>query len=80
MKIVSFKTRTVKVPRDPGPNVGGATSAPFVTLTVKTDEGVEGISYAGFINEVMLKALNDCVRFSRCRLFRRRLMSSLSTT
>ena len=61
MKIVSFKTKAVKVPREPGPNVGGATSAPFVTLTVITDEGVEGISYAGFINEVMLKALNDCV-------------------
>jgi len=61
LKIVSFKTKAVKVPRAAGPLSGGADSAPFVALTIKTDEGIEGISYAGFISDVMLKALNDSV-------------------
>jgi len=61
LKIVSFKTKAVKVPRAAGPLSGGADSAPFVALTIKTDEGIEGIGYAGFISDVMLKALNDSV-------------------
>ena len=43
MKSVSFKTKAVRVPRAAGPLSGGADSAPFVALTIKTDEGIEGL-------------------------------------
>ena len=46
MKIVSFKTKAVKAPRNPGPLSGGANFSPFVTLIVKTDEGIERIADA----------------------------------
>ena len=61
MKIASFETRSVKVPREPGPPVGGANVAPFVTLTLRTDDGIEGIGYAGFVSDVILKTLHECV-------------------
>ena len=61
MKIVSYETRAVCVPREPGPPVGGANVAPFVTLTLRTDEGIEGIGYAGFVSDVILKPLQELV-------------------
>ena len=61
MKIVSYETRAVVVPREPGPPVGGANVAPFVALTLRTDDGIEGIGYAGFVSDVILKSLHECV-------------------
>ena len=61
MKIVSYETKAVVVPREPGPPVGGANVAPFVALTLRTDDGIEGIGYAGFVSDVILKSLHECV-------------------
>ncbi|MDE2899548.1 MAG: mandelate racemase/muconate lactonizing enzyme family protein [Chloroflexota bacterium] len=61
MKIASYETRAVCVPREPGPPVGGANVAPFVTLTLRTDDGIEGIGYAGFVSDVILKPLHALV-------------------
>ena len=61
MKIASYETRAVCLPREPGPPVGGANVAPFVTLTLRTDDGIEGIGYAGFVSDVILKSLHECV-------------------
>lgn len=63
MKITAFTTRVASVPREPGPlGAGpGAAAENFVLLTLLTDSGVEGISYAGFSSYVMLKALKEAV-------------------
>ena len=55
MKIASFETRAVSIPRGAGP-VSGA-NAVFVTLRLRTDDGIEGIGYAGFGSGVTLAAL-----------------------
>ncbi len=59
MKIASFETKAVSIPREPGPlgEGPGAIMANFVTLKMRTDDGVEGVSYAGFTSAVMQKAL-----------------------
>ena len=55
MKIAGFETGVVDIPRDAlGP---GGVSAVFVTLKLRTDDGVEGIGYAGFTSDFMVKAL-----------------------
>jgi L-alanine-DL-glutamate epimerase-like enolase superfamily enzyme len=59
MKLSSFETRAVMLPRPVGPQVGG--TAPFVTLRLRTDDGIEGIGYAGFVAPVLLKALKATV-------------------
>ena len=61
MKIVSFSTRVVSVPRETGPlsQGPGATSADFVTLRLRTDDGVEGIGYTGFASNLMRKPLKE---------------------
>jgi len=59
MKLASFETRAVSMPRPVGPQVGG--TAPFVTLKLRTDDGIEGIGYAGFVSPAMLKALKAAV-------------------
>ncbi len=56
MKITGFETSIVELPRDSGPM--GA-SALFVTLKIHTDDGVEGIGYAGFTSALMMKALRE---------------------
>ena len=63
MKIAGFNTRVVSVPREAGPlgEGPGATTASFVVLTIKTDDGIEGIGYAGFASTLMLKALKEAV-------------------
>jgi D-arabinonate dehydratase len=63
MKIESFATHVVTLPRE----VGSLAEAPeqvstdFVTLRFRTDEGAEGIGYAGFAAPVMTKALRAAV-------------------
>ena len=63
MKIAGFNTKVVSVPREVGPLAEGpgATTASFVVLTIKTDDGIEGIGYAGFASTLMLKALKAAV-------------------
>lgn len=59
MKIAGFSTKVVSIPRESGPlsDGPGAMTSNFVTLKLQTDDGIEGISYAGFTSFVMLKAL-----------------------
>ncbi len=60
MKIVSFETGAVSLPREEGPLSGGppgGIAANFVTLKLRADDGTEGIGYAGFASSPMLKAL-----------------------
>ena len=59
MKIAGFSTKVVSVPRESGPlgEGPGTTASNFITLKIQTDDGIEGISYAGFTSFVMLKAL-----------------------
>lgn len=59
MKITAFETRAVGLPRAIGPTTPGA--ATFVTLKLHTDNGLEGIGYAGFGTSVMLPALKAAV-------------------
>ena len=59
MKITGFSTRVISVPRPIGPLAEGpgATTASFVVLKINTDDGIEGIGYAGFTSGLMLKAM-----------------------
>ena len=59
MKIANFQTSVVSLPREAGPlsEGPGAIAANFVTLRLRTDDGIEGIGYAGFASDVMLPAL-----------------------
>jgi L-alanine-DL-glutamate epimerase-like enolase superfamily enzyme len=63
MQIESFATHVVTLPRE----VGSLAEAPaqvstdFVTLRFRTDEGAEGIGYAGFAAPLMTKALKEAV-------------------
>lgn len=63
MKIETYSSQVVSLPRE----VGALNEAPvqvsvdFVTLRLKTDEGAEGIGYAGFAAPVMTKALKEAV-------------------
>ena len=63
MKIAGFDTRVVSVPRAEGPLGGrpGDNVATFVTLKMHTDDGIEGIGYAGFASNVVVKALKETV-------------------
>jgi len=63
MKIASFETHAVDLTAAPEPIRGtpGEAIATFVTLTLRTDDGLEGIGYAGFTPPVMLRALKEAV-------------------
>jgi L-alanine-DL-glutamate epimerase-like enolase superfamily enzyme len=63
MKIAGFSTRVVGIPREQGPlgDGPGATVSTFVILKMRTDDGIEGIAYAGFTSGVMRKALKEAV-------------------
>ena len=56
MKIARFETQAVRLPRDPSPWPGGTTSD-FVTLRLTTDDGIEGIGFAGFAQASLTRAL-----------------------
>jgi L-alanine-DL-glutamate epimerase-like enolase superfamily enzyme len=60
MKIQSFSTRAVSFTDRPLPIASGpgARMANFVTLTLRTDDGVEGIGYGGFVPPSVLKGLH----------------------
>ena len=63
MKIQTYTTHVATLP----PDVGAFEHAPptirgdFVTLQLRTDDGVEGIGYAGFASPLMTKALKEAV-------------------
>jgi L-alanine-DL-glutamate epimerase-like enolase superfamily enzyme len=61
MKIQSYSTRAVSLTDRPLPiaNSPGARMANFATLTLRTDEGIEGIGYAGFVPSCVLKGLHE---------------------
>ncbi len=61
MKIASVSSRAVRIPRNPSPAVGGADTMDFVVLTIRTDEGIEGIGYAAFQSPVLTPALKAVV-------------------
>ena len=63
MKIREFETRLVSPPRErSAPGGAPETMVPnFVTLKLRTDEGVEGIGYAGFGSAIMRHALKAAV-------------------
>ena len=62
MKITDFETRVISLPREEGPLTGGVGSeAQFVTIKLRTDNGIEGIGYSGFASNLMLKALKETV-------------------
>ena len=60
MKIASFETRAVRIAREPGPSAPRE-DADYVTLTLRTDDGVEGIAYAGFASTLVTKAMKEVV-------------------
>ena len=61
MKIQSYSTRAVSLTDRPLPiaNSPGARMANFATLALRTDEGIEGIGYAGFVPSCVLKGLHE---------------------
>ena len=61
MKIASFKTQAVRVPREFAPFAKGGDQIAFVALTVTTDDGIDGIGYAGFASPVLTGALKAAV-------------------
>ena len=63
MKIASFQTRLVSPAKtmDPVHDGPGAAMANFVTLQLRTDDGIEGIGYAGFVGREMLRSLKEAV-------------------
>ena len=62
MKIANYQTGVVSVPREEGPLTGGVGSqAEFVTIKIRTDNGIEGIGYSGFASSLMLEALKASV-------------------
>lgn len=61
MKIAGYATKAVRIPREHSPSSATPDTIDFVTLTLRTDEGVEGIGYAGFAPSVMTGALKSAV-------------------
>jgi L-alanine-DL-glutamate epimerase-like enolase superfamily enzyme len=55
--IVSFTDRPLPIAHSPG-----ATNANFVTLTLRTDDGLEGIGYGGFVPACVIKGLHEVVK------------------
>ena len=60
MRISSFETMAVRIWREPGPTAP-RDEADFVTLRLRTDDGIEGIAYAGFASKLVTRALKELV-------------------
>ena len=60
MRISSFETMAVRIWREPGPTAP-RDEADFVTLRLRTDDGIEGIAYAGFASKLVTRALRELV-------------------
>ena len=61
MKIASFETLAVRVPREYSPGASGGDTVDSVPLTLRTDDGVTGIGYAGFASKMLTKGLKEVV-------------------
>ena len=61
MKIASFNSKAVRIPREPSPAAQRGDTADYVALTLRTDDGIEGIGYAGFQSPAMTAALKAAV-------------------
>lgn len=63
MRITRYQTKVVRVPVESGPVdlLGPDPALLFVLLTLETDTGFNGISYAGFTNHLLVPALNSLV-------------------
>ncbi len=61
MKIASYTTKAVRIAREHSPASATPDTVDFVTLTLRTDEGVEGLGYAGFAPPVMTRALKAAI-------------------
>ncbi len=60
MRVSSYETKAVRIWREPGPT-DPRDQADFVTLRLRTDDGIEGIGYAGFASTLVTKALKELV-------------------
>ena len=60
VKVASFESRAVRVAREPGPS-GPRDEAHFITLKLRTDDGVEGVAYAGYTSPLLTKGLKAVV-------------------
>ena len=58
MRISSYETMAVRIRREPGPTAP-RDEADFVTLRLRTDDGIEGIAYAGFASKLATRALKE---------------------
>ena len=58
MHIASYETKVVRIPREPGPS-GPSEEADYVTLRLRTGDGVEGIAYAGFASVLVTRGLKE---------------------
>ena len=63
MRIASFRTGLASPAKemDPVRDGPGAAMANFVTLQLRTDDGIEGIGYAGFVGQETLGSLKEAV-------------------
>ena len=48
----------VRIRREPGPSAP-RDEADFVTLRLRTDDGIEGIAYAGYASRLVTRALKE---------------------
>ena len=64
MKIQSFSTRIVSLADRPLPiaNSPGAKHANFVTIALRTGDGIEGIGYGGFVPACVIQGLHEVVK------------------
>ena len=58
MRIASFATKAVRITREPG-QFAPREEGDFVTLRLRTDDGIEGIAYAGYTSPLVTKALKE---------------------
>ena len=61
MKIASVTSRAVRIPREPSPAVRGGDTMDFVTVTIRTDDGIQGIGYAAFTAPALIPALKAVI-------------------
>ena len=57
MKVANFTTELARVRREHAPFAPGGDLIDFVTIRIRTDEGIEGIGFAGFVPGMLTTAL-----------------------
>jgi L-alanine-DL-glutamate epimerase-like enolase superfamily enzyme len=61
VKIANYQTSAVRVPREHSPNAPGSDTIDFIPVTLRTDDGITGISYAGFASQMLTRGLKEVV-------------------